>query len=238
MIYLNNVTKTYKDGTRALQQVSLTIEDGEFVYLKGRSGSGKSTLLKVLYGQEKITNGQIGLADYIVHQMKSKNIHELRRRIGVVFQDYQLLQYKTVYENIAYVLEVTGYPEHQINERVIYALETVGLKHKIFEYPSNCSGGEQQRIAIARAIVHDPIVLLADEPTGNLDPANAYAILKVLHRINKTGTTVIMATHDQSLVDKLPSRVIELKNGYLIKDRSISHTMLILSSRMGEQYVI
>lgn len=238
MISLNNITKTYKDGTLALQKLSLTIETGEFVYLKGKSGSGKSTLLKILYGQEKVDQGQIILADHLVHKISNRKIHELRRQIGVVFQDYQLLPYKTVFENIAYVLEVTGYPNEKISTRVIEALETVGLKHKIFEYPSNCSGGEQQRIAIARAIVHEPIVLLADEPTGNLDPQNAYAILKVLHKINKSGTTIIMATHDQSLVDKLPSRVIELENGYLTKDRSINHTMMILSSRMGEQYVI
>lgn len=238
MISLNNVTKTYRDGTSALQQVTLMIETGEFVYLKGKSGSGKSTLLKVLYGQEKVNRGQVRLADHHVHKMSNRKIHKLRREIGVVFQDYQLLSYKTVFDNIAYVLEVTGYPKEKINDKVIEALEKVGLKHKIFEYPSNCSGGEQQRIAIARAIVHDPIVLLADEPTGNLDPQNAYSILKVLHKINKSGTTVIMATHDQSLVDKMPSRVIELEKGYLTKDRSINHTMMILSSRMGEQYVI
>ncbi|GEQ33655.1 cell division ATP-binding protein FtsE [Marinilactibacillus psychrotolerans] len=238
MISLNNVTKTYRDGTSALQQVTLMIETGEFVYLKGKSGSGKSTLLKVLYGQEKVNRGQVRLADHHVHKMNNRKIHKLRREIGVVFQDYQLLSYKTVFDNIAYVLEVTGYPKEKINDKVIEALEKVGLKHKIFEYPSNCSGGEQQRIAIARAIVHDPIVLLADEPTGNLDPQNAYSILKVLHKINKSGTTVIMATHDQSLVDKMPSRVIELEKGYLTKDRSINHTMMILSSRMGEQYII
>lgn len=238
MISLNNVTKTYRDGTSALQQVTLMIETGEFVYLKGKSGSGKSTLLKVLYGQEKVNRGQVRLADHHVHKMSNRKIHKLRREIGVVFQDYQLLSYKTVFDNIAYVLEVTGYPKEKINDKVIEALEKVGLKHKIFEYPSNCSGGEQQRIAIARAIVHDPIVLLADEPTGNLDPQNAYSILKVLHKINKSGTTVIMATHDQSLVDKMPSRVIELEKGYLTKDRSINHTMMILSSRMGEQYII
>lgn len=238
MISLNKVSKVFKDGTKALQQVSLEVEEGEFVYLKGKSGSGKSTLLKTLYGQEKIISGQIYVADVPVHTTKSKKLHTLRRKIGVVFQDFQLLSYLTVFENIAYVLEVTGVPKEEINDKVIHALDVVGLKHKIFEYPKHCSGGEQQRIAIARAIVHEPVILLADEPTGNLDPANAYQILKLLHKINQTGTTVIMATHDQSLVDKMPSRVIEMESGILTKDRSKSHTMLLLSSRMGEQYVL
>ncbi|WP_208558973.1 cell division ATP-binding protein FtsE [Marinilactibacillus kalidii] len=238
MIILDNISKRFRDGTKALQQVSLEVEPGEFVYLKGKSGSGKSTLLKVLFGQEKVNQGQVLVSDFMVTSLKENRIHELRRKMGFVFQDYQLLQYKTVYENIAYVLEVTNYPEDEIRSRVVDALELVGLKHKVFDFPRDCSGGEQQRIAIARAIVHDPLILLADEPTGNLDPHTGYGILKLLHKINQTGTTVIMATHDQSLVDKMPSRVIELENGYLAKDRSKDHTMLILSSRMGEQYVI
>lgn len=238
MILLDKISKQYKDGTKALQNVSLEVETGEFIYLKGKSGSGKSTLLKILFGQEKVSKGRVAVSNYNVTLLKNNRMHELRRKMGFVFQDYQLLQYKTVYENIAYVLEVTDHPVDEIKDRVVEALETVGLKHKVFDYPSDCSGGEQQRIAIARAIVHNPIILLADEPTGNLDPYTAYGILKLLHKINQSGTTVIMATHDQSFLDKIPSRIIELDNGFVSKDRSKNHTMLLLSSRMGEQYVI
>ncbi|PRY77522.1 cell division ATP-binding protein FtsE [Alkalibacterium olivapovliticus] len=239
MIRILNVSKQFKKTeTQALLDVSLDIDQGEFVYLIGKSGSGKSTLLKQLYGEVKPTKGHIIFDSLIVNKLKSKELPNLRRKVGVVFQEYKLLEYKTVYENIAYVLEVTGVEEELIEERVMEALKTVGLKHKALDYPQDCSGGEQQRVAIARAIVHKPKVLIADEPTGNLDPRTSLLMLRLLHKINKTGTTVIMATHDYSFVNHMPARVIRLENGQVKSDRSKNHTLLILNNTMGEYYVV
>ncbi len=239
MIRILNVSKQFKKiETQALLDVSLDIDQGEFIYLIGKSGSGKSTLLKHIYGQVTPTSGHVVFDSLIVNKLKSKELPNLRRQVGIVFQEYNLLDYKTVFENVAYVLEVTGVEEDLIEELVMEALTTVGLKHKALDYPTDCSGGEQQRVAIARAIVHKPKVLIADEPTGNLDPRTGLLMLRLLHKINKTGTTVIMATHDYSFVNHMPARVVRLENGKVQSDRSKNHTLLILNNTMGEYYVI
>lgn len=238
MITLEKVTKTYKKKTKALQNISLHIDEGEFVYLVGTSGSGKSTLMKLLYRQEKANMGRIHVGQFDVCKIKERKIHQLRREIGVVFQDFQLLQERTVYENISYALEVTGHNKQQMKEKTLHALEVVGLKHKFSEYPKNLSGGEQQRVAIARAIANNPKILLADEPTGNLDPTTSTEIMRVFYRINKAGTTIVMATHDKQLVERIPYRMIELSNGRLQKDRSKEHVGLIYNSKMGDYFVV
>lgn len=238
MIRLIQLSKKYhKDEPSALHNISIDIDQGEFVYLTGKSGSGKSTLLKHLYGEVKPDQGHIVVDSFVVNDLKRKDLFKLRRHVGVVFQDYQLLQYKTVYENVAYVLEVTNTDKHVIEDKVMQALKTVGLREKALAFPSECSGGEQQRIAIARAIVHEPKVLIADEPTGNLDPRTSLTILNLFHKINKAGTTVIMSTHDYSFVEHMPARVIHLADGKVKSDRSKNHTLLILNNTMGEWYV-
>ncbi|WP_161878898.1 cell division ATP-binding protein FtsE [Alkalibacterium sp. MB6] len=238
MIRLKQVSKTYKNKVTALTDISLTIDQGEFVYLVGQSGSGKSSLMKLLYGKEYPTQGYVVVGSRVVNQIKANHLHLLRREVGIVFQEFHLLPQKTVYENVAYVLEVTGHSTASIEEKVMDALTTVGLKHKALDFPSQCSGGEQQRVAIARAIVHRPGILIADEPTGNLDPKTGYDMLKLLHKINKTGTTVIMATHDYSFVERMPSRVIELNKGKIKSDRSKNHTLLLYSMKTGDYFVV
>lgn len=239
MIRLIRLFKKYqKNEPYALEDVSVDIEQGEFVYLIGKSGSGKSTLLKHLYGQVKPDAGHVLLDSFIVSQLKSKELFNLRRQVGVVFQDYKLLQYKTVFDNVAYVLEVTNTDEKEIEKKVMKALKTVGLSQRALDYPGELSGGEQQRIAIARAIVHEPKILIADEPTGNLDPRTSLSVLRLLHKINKSGTTVIMSTHDYSFVEHMPARVIALADGKIRSDRSKNHTLLILNNTMGEYYVV
>ncbi|MCC5890727.1 MAG: cell division ATP-binding protein FtsE [Alkalibacterium sp.] len=239
MIRLIRLSKKYhKNEPFALQDLSVDIDQGEFVYLIGKSGSGKSTLLKHLYGQVKPDQGHVVIDSFVVSQLKANELFKLRRQVGVVFQDYNLLQYKTVYDNVAYVLEVTNTDEKVIESKVMQALKTVGLSQRALDYPGNCSGGEQQRIAIARAIVHEPKILIADEPTGNLDPRTSLSMLRLLHKINKSGTTVIMSTHDYSFVEHMPARVIQLSEGKVKSDRSKNHTLLILNNTMGEYYVV
>lgn len=238
MITLDKVTKQYKTKVNALEDVSLHIGAGEFVYLMGESGSGKSTLMKLLYRQEIVNKGRVLVGGFNVGKIRKNEVHQLRREIGVVFQDFRLLQGKTVFENIAYVLEVTGHSRQIIRERTLEALEIVRLKHKFMEYPKNLSGGEQQRVAIARAIVNKPKVLLADEPTGNLDPGTATEIMRVFYRINQLGTTIVMATHNHDLVEKIPYRVIELSKGKLQRDRSKEHISLIYNDKMGDYFVV
>lgn len=241
MISLNNVSKVYKKNkqkTVALRNVSLKIEQGEFVYLMGESGSGKSTLMKLLYQQEKVSRGTVQVGNYSVSRLKEKEVHLLRRDIGVVFQDFRLLPERTVFENIAYVLEVTEHDKETIKRKTLEALDVVRLKHKFLEYPHNLSGGEQQRVAIARAIVNEPSVLLADEPTGNLDPFTAREIMRLFYRINNQGTTVVMATHDHKLVEQIPYRVVVLENGKVKRDRSKEHMGLIYNEKMGDYYVV
>ncbi len=216
MIQTFHVTKVYDQGDRpALHDVSLTIEKGEFVFLTGPSGAGKSTLLKMLFVAEKPTRGQILVNGRNVATLKPRQIPHLRREVGVVFQDFKLIQTRTVHENVAYALHVVGLPEREIRRRVMRVLKGVGLFHKANVLPPKLSGGEQQRVAIARALVNDPMLLLADEPTGNLDREITDELVNLLEDANARGTTVVVATHDRDLIDRHPKRVIYLKHGVL-----------------------
>ncbi len=217
LIRIKHVEKKYKNGVTAIHDLNLAIEKGSFVFVIGGSGSGKSTLIKMLYREEKPTKGQIIVGGLNVAKLKNKKVYKLRRKLGIVFQDYRLLPKMTVYENVAFALEVIGAKKDEIRVKVLKALEEVGLKNKIHNYPDQLSGGEQQRVAIARAIVNDPKLLLCDEPTGNLDPEKSMEVMKVLDDINKTrGTTIIMATHDQQIVNNMKKQVIILKDGHLV----------------------
>ncbi len=218
-IELRHVYKVYKNGVSALADVNLTIKKGEFVFIIGESGSGKSTLTKLLYREERPNRGEVLVGGVNVSKLRNGNVYKLRRKIGVVFQDFKLLPKLTVYENVAFALEAIGEKKKDIRPKVLKSLELVGLKGKIREYPDNLSGGEQQRVAIARAIVNDPRVLICDEPTGNLDPAMSMEIVELLDDINKKeGTTVLMVTHDAVIVNKMKKHVIALKDGHLFKD--------------------
>ena len=217
LIRVKNVEKKYKNGVTAIYDLSLDIEKGSFSFVIGGSGSGKSTLIKMLYREEKPTKGQIIVGGLDVAKLKDKKVYKLRRKLGIVFQDYRLLPKLTVYENVAFALEVIGAKKDEIRVKVLKALEDVGLKNKIHNYPDQLSGGEQQRVAIARAIVNDPKLLLCDEPTGNLDPDMSMEIMKVLEDINNSrGTTIIMATHDRDIVNTMKKQVITLKEGRLV----------------------
>lgn len=217
LIRIKNVEKRYKNGVTAIYDLNLAIEKGAFVFVIGGSGSGKSTLIKMLYREEKPSKGQIIVGGLDVAKLRNKKVYKLRRKLGIVFQNYRLLEKQTVYENVAFALEVIGAPQDEIRQKVLKALEDVGLKNKIHNYPDQLSGGEQQRVAIARAIVNDPKLLLCDEPTGNLDPEKSMEIMLVLDDINKNrGTTIIMATHDKDIVDKMKKQVIILKDGHLV----------------------
>ena len=216
---MKNVYKTYPNGVGAIFNLNLSIKRGDFVFIIGGSGSGKSTLIKMLYREEKPSRGEIILGGVNVGKLRNSRVYKLRRLIGVVFQDYKLLPKLTVYENVAFALEVTGVDGKEIRKRVIDVLGKVGLKHKAKEYPDKLSGGEQQRVAIARAVVNRPKILICDEPTGNLDPIISMEIMDILEKINKEyGTTVLMVTHDIDIVKKLKKRVLVLKDGRLEKD--------------------
>ena len=218
-IEFNNVSKQYKNGVTALYDLDLSIEKGDFVFIIGGSGSGKSTLIKLLYREEKPTKGKIIVGGINVSKLRNRNVYKLRRKLGIVFQDYRLLPKLTVYENVSFALEAIGEKKKDIRPKVLKALELVGLKNKVREYPDNLAGGEQQRVAIARAIVNDPPLLICDEPTGNLDPARSLEIVKLIEEINKKiGTTVLMVTHDEVIVNKMKKHVIALKDGHLFKD--------------------
>ncbi len=219
MIRFENVSKTYKNGTIALRDISLDIEKGEFVFLVGSSGSGKTTFLRLLLREELPDSGRILEAGRDIVSLPKWRVPYLRRNIGCVFQDFRLLPNKTVFENVAFGLEVIGRPRSTVESQVPQILELVGLADKSRNLPSELSGGEQQRVAVARAFVNRPLILLADEPTGNLDPANSETIMALLERINRTGTTVVMATHDKALVDRMRRRVVELDRGELIRDQ-------------------
>ncbi|MBE6157624.1 MAG: cell division ATP-binding protein FtsE [Firmicutes bacterium] len=217
LIRLKNVEKKYKNGVTAIYDLNLAIKKGSFVFVIGGSGSGKSTLIKMLYREEKPTNGQIIVGGLNVAKLRNKKVYKLRRKLGIVFQDYRLLPKLTVYENVAFAMEVIGAKKDITRIKVLKALEEVGLKNKVHNYPDQLSGGEQQRVAIARAIVNDPKLLLCDEPTGNLDPERSMEIMKVLEDINKSrGTTIIMATHDKDIVNRMKKQVITLKDGHLV----------------------
>ena len=219
MIRLENVTKAYKGNVVALRDVSADIQKGEFVFLVGASGSGKSTFIRLLLKEEKPDSGRIWVAGKEIAHLSTWKVPYLRRNIGCVFQDFKLLPNKTVYENVAFALEVIGRPKHVVESQVPQILDLVGLAKKSENMPNELSGGEQQRVSIARAFVNRPLILLADEPTGNLDPSTSEGIMRLLDRINRTGTTVVMATHDQSVVDAMRRRVIELDRGTLIRDQ-------------------
>ena len=220
MIRLDHVTKSYKNSTVALRDVTINVDKGEFVFLVGPSGSGKSTFLRLLTKEEEPETGQIFVAGKDIGELTPWKVPYLRRNIGCVFQDFRLLPNKTVHENVAFALEVIGRPRHVIDSQVPQILELVGLKGKTENLPSELSGGEQQRVAIARAFVNRPLILLADEPTGNLDPNTTIGIMRLLDRINRTGTTVLMATHDQGIVDSMRRRVIELDRGVKVRDQA------------------
>jgi cell division transport system ATP-binding protein len=220
MILFENVTKVYKGNVGALQDISLEIAKGEFVFLVGPSGSGKSTFLKLLLRDEVATAGRVLVAGRDIGKLGAWKIPSLRRNIGCVFQDFKLLPNKTVYENVAFALEVIGRPRHIVRTQVPQILDLVGLSKKAEDFPTELSGGEQQRVSIARAFVNRPLILLADEPTGNLDPATTVGIMRLLDRINRTGTTVVMATHDQRIVDAMRRRVLELDRGSLVRDQA------------------
>ena len=220
MIRFENVTMTYKGDVTALRDVSLDVGKGEFVFLVGPSGSGKSTFLRLLLRDEVPTRGHIIVAGRDVTQLSNWKVPQLRRNIGCIFQDYKLLPGKTVYENVAFASEVIGRPRHVVRTQVPQVLDLVGLAKKAGRFPTELSGGEQQRVSIARAFVNRPLIVLADEPTGNLDPATTVGIMRILDRINRTGTTIVMATHDQRIVDAMRRRVIELDKGTLVRDQA------------------
>lgn len=220
MIEMKDIMKKYTNGTTAIRNLSISIDQGEFVYVVGPSGAGKSTFIKLMYREERATKGVLNVAGYDLVGMKNREIPLMRREIGVVFQDYKLLPRKTVFENVAYAMQVIGRKPRDIKKRVMEVLDLVGLKHKVRVFPSELSGGEQQRVSIARAIVNTPKVLIADEPTGNLDPENSWEIMKLLDRINAQGTTVVMATHNSTIVNTIRHRVIAIENGRIIRDQA------------------
>ncbi|GIO23886.1 cell division ATP-binding protein FtsE [Oceanobacillus sp. J11TS1] len=219
MITMENVSKTYSNGVTALNDISIHIERGEFVYLVGQSGAGKSSFIRLIYREVKPTKGKIIINDMDLSKLKERQVPYLRREIGVVFQDFKLLQKLTVYENVAFALEVTETSPKMIKNRVMDVLKLVGIEHKAQMIPSELSGGEQQRVAIARAIVNNPKVVIADEPTGNLDPDTSWEIMKVLEEINSKGTTIIMATHSKHIVNTIKRRVIALEDGVIVRDQ-------------------
>lgn len=221
MILLDRVTKTYNTRGSALERVSLHVEPKEFVIIVGQSGAGKSTLFKLLTREEKPTSGKIIVGGMDYDKLRDKDIPLLRRKIGVVFQDFKLLGNRTVWENVAFALEIAGLGSAEIKHTVPKVLDVVGLKEKANNYPRELSGGERQRVAIARAIVRQPKILIADEPTGNLDPKHAFDVIKVLEKINQFGTTVLLTTHNQEIVNYLKRRVVTIKDGKIISDRAV-----------------
>ncbi len=220
MISLQRVSKTYPNGVLALEGVDVEVDKGEFVFIVGESGSGKSTMIRLLIREEEATKGAVYVGGKNLAKMSSWDVPKLRRNVGTVFQDFRLLQDKTVFENVAFALEVIGKQKHVIDQRVPEILDYVGLGDKLNNYPDELSGGEQQRVSIARACVNRPLVLLADEPTGNLDPNTSVDIMRLLDKVNRIGTTVVMATHDQAIVDAMRKRVIELAKGQVVRDQS------------------
>ena len=218
MLHFQNVNKEYKDGVKVLTDINLVIEEGELVSIVGHSGAGKSTLIKLLLGEEEPTHGHVYFHDTPIHKLKGDDMIDYRRKVGVVFQDFRLIPYKTAYENIAFAMEAAGKTDTEILEDVPHVLELVDLADKADSFPHQLSGGQKQRIAIARAIVNRPEIIIADEPTGNLDPVNTYDIVQILKKINDLGTTVILTTHNKGVIDNLGRRVITMENGNIEKD--------------------
>ena len=218
MIEFTDVVKTYPQGNKALKGVSMQIEDGEFCFLVGPSGSGKSTIIKLITGELTPTAGTVHVNGYSLERIRKREVPFLRRTIGVVFQDFRLISNMTVYENVAFAMRVIGAREREIKERVPYVLELVGLENKAKRHPGELSGGEQQRLAIARALVNNPSTIIADEPTGNLDPVKSYEIMSLLQEINNLGTTMLVVTHEQELVERFSKRVIAIDDGLVVSD--------------------
>ncbi len=218
MIDLINVTKTYETGTHALNGIDLHIDDGEFVFLVGQSGSGKSTIIKLLTAELKPTSGSIMVNGYQLEKLRRRNVPYLRRTLGVIFQDFRLIANQTVYENVAFAMRVVGAKPSEIKKRVPYLLELVGLENKARRLPNELSGGEQQRVAIARALINNPSMIIADEPTGNLDPARSFEIMLLLEQINALGTTIMVVTHEKGLVDRFTKRVVAIDDGRVVRD--------------------
>ncbi|MDY6848721.1 MAG: cell division ATP-binding protein FtsE [Geoalkalibacter sp.] len=221
MIQIYNVCKNYQKDSAALDQITLKIPKGDFVFITGPSGAGKSTLLKLLYAGERPNRGQILIDGRNVTRMSGHQVPFLRRKMGVVFQDFKLITGRTIYENVAFALEVQGRKRYEISKKVYAALKNVGLQHKLNRYPLELSGGEQQRVAVARALVVDPMILIADEPTGNLDPETTIELMELFKSANARGSTVLMATHDRDLIRRYPRRIVTLENGRLMDDREI-----------------
>ena len=218
MIKLIDVQKEYENGTKALKGVNMTIEDGDFVFLVGPSGSGKSTLIKLITGEVKPSEGRVMVNGYNISDISHKQIPAMRRTLGVVFQDFRLIDKKTIYDNLTFAMRTVGARPSTIRRRISYVLNLVGLGDKANQYPNQISGGEQQRVAIARALVNNPSVIIADEPTGNLDPRRSLEIMKLLEEINRLGTTVLVVTHEKDLVNRFDKRVVAIENGRIISD--------------------
>jgi len=219
MLKLEDVFKTYENGTKALKGINLTIEDGEFVFVVGPSGSGKSTIIKMMTAEVRPTSGKVTVNGYDIGSIKQREIPYLRRTVGVVFQDFRLIENKSVYENVAFVMRAVGTPQRLIKKRVTYVLDLVGVLHKARRKPCELSGGEQQRVAIARALVNNPDAIIADEPTGNLDPARSLELMMLLEKINSMGTTVVVVTHAREIVDQFAKRVVAIDGGMVVSDR-------------------
>jgi cell division transport system ATP-binding protein len=218
MIYFDKVTKLYNDNSKALDEVSFTVNPKEFITIVGHSGAGKTTLLKMILAEDKPSSGKIFFESTDIHKLKRSKMNDYRRRVGTVFQDFRLIPHKTAFENIAFAMEVAGRSDEEIERDVPHVLELVDLEDKINSFPHEMSGGEKQRIAIARAIVNQPDVIIADEPTGNLDPINTYEIVEIFKKINDLGTTVILTTHNKGVVDSVKNRVITMEKGKIIRD--------------------
>ncbi|MFA6404869.1 MAG: cell division ATP-binding protein FtsE [Candidatus Paceibacterota bacterium] len=218
MIYYDKVTKIYPDHSVALEDVTFGVEPKEFVTIVGHSGAGKTTLMKLLIGEDRPTNGIVFFESSDIHRLNKRDMSKIRRRIGTIFQDYRLIPSKTVYENIAFAMEAAGRKDDEISADVPHVLELVDLARKIWNFPHELSGGERQRVAIARAIVNQPDIVIADEPTGNLDPSNTFEIARILKKINELGTTVILTTHNKGMVDAIGGRIITMERGKVVKD--------------------
>ncbi len=218
MIHFDKVSKIYDDDSVALDDVNLSVDSGEFISIVGHSGAGKTTLLKLLLAEESPTSGAVFFESADINSLKYKEVSKLRRKIGIIFQDFKLLPNKTAYENLSFAMEVAGRCDEDIVSDVPHALELVDLGHKMWNFPHQLSGGECQRVAIARAIINQPEIIIADEPTGNLDPVNAYDIVQILKKINDMGTTVLLTTHNKGVIDSLGKRVITMENGHIVRD--------------------
>ena len=226
LIVFSNVTKIYSSNTVALDEVSFEIKEGEFVSIVGKSGAGKTTLIKLILGLETPTSGEVFFYGRNISAMDALELQKIRRKIGGIYQDYKLLPNKTVYENVAYIMQIEGEDNEKIALEVPQVLEAIGLSQKIHNFPRELSGGEQQRLAIARAFINHPDVILADEPTGNLDPYNTYEVISLLEKINRTGKTIILLTHNREVVNKLAKRVLTIENGRIIRDEAKGRFMI------------